>query len=78
MSVIVYMLIYFPLFKSDDSLILVELRKLTAIMITNTTSGMVIDPVEDDLKLSIPKIKSIPEICPASNRNPFDVPSETG
>ncbi len=43
-----------------------------------TNNGTVIDPVTGDLKLSIPKMKAIPEICPMRRRNPFDVPSETG
>jgi hypothetical protein len=52
--------------------------KLTDIRIINKTSGLVIDPVDDDLKLFIPKIKRMPEICPTSKRKPFDVPSEIG
>ena len=42
------------------------------------TKGLVIEPVSTDLKLSIPKIIAIPEICPDRSRNPFEVPSETG
>jgi hypothetical protein len=56
----------------------VEHNRLTAIRIISTTSGLVIDPVVDDLKLFIPKMKRIPEICPTSNRNPLEVPSEMG
>jgi hypothetical protein len=62
----------------DDSLILVELNKPTDMRIIITTSGPVIDPDTEDLKLSIPKMKRMPEICPASNKKPFEVPSEIG
>jgi hypothetical protein len=62
----------------DDSLSFFEHSKLTDIRIIIATNGLVIDPVDDDLKLFIPKMNNIPEICPASNRKPLEVPSETG
>jgi hypothetical protein len=42
------------------------------------TSDTVIDPVLADLRASIPRMKTIPEICPARSSRPFDVPSGAG
>jgi hypothetical protein len=42
------------------------------------TSEEVIDPVAGDLNRSIPKMKRMPEIWPASNNKPLEVPSGDG
>ncbi len=51
---------------------------LKATRAISTHRGVVIEPVAGDLKLSIPRIKTIPEICPMSRSSPFDVPSGAG
>jgi len=61
-----------------DSLSLVQRSRLRTMSPMSTTRGEVIEPVAGDLKLSIPKIKMIPEICPMSKSRPFDVPSGAG
>jgi hypothetical protein len=55
-----------------------DIIRLSSIRPISTVKGMVIEPVNGDLKLSIPKIKAIPEICPISKSIPFEVPSEAG
>ena len=44
------------------SLSLVQRSRLRAISPMSTIKGKVIEPVSGDLKLSIPKMKTIPEI----------------
>jgi hypothetical protein len=66
------------LFRKADSLSLSAARKLKTINPISKINGFVIDPVAADLKLSIPKINAMPEICPMRMRKPFEVPSETG
>jgi hypothetical protein len=68
----------FPLVMSVDSLSLVERKIPRSIKPISTIKDLVIEPVNADLKLSIQKINTIPEICPISISKPFDVPSEAG
>jgi hypothetical protein len=44
----------------------------------STIKGLVIEPVNADLKLFIQKINMIPEICPISISMPFEAPSDAG
>ena len=50
------------LLRNDDSLSISVARKLKTIKPVIKINGFAIDPVEADLKLSIPKINAIPEI----------------
>jgi hypothetical protein len=68
----------FSVIKAVDSLSLVPRIMLRTMSPMSTTKKGVIEPVPGDLKLSIPKMKMIPEICPMSKSRPFDVPSGVG
>ena len=67
----------FPVNKVDSLSLVLRSRPRT-ISPMSTTKGRVIEPVPGDLKLSIPKMKTIPEICPMSKSRPLDVPSGAG
>ena len=68
----------FAAMRLGASLSLVEKRRLTSMSPMSTINGMVIEPVSGDLKLSNPRMKTMPEICPMSKSKPFDVPSGAG
>ena len=61
-----------------DSFNLNDIKMLRTNKPIMSISDLVIEPVIEDLKLSIPNINAIPEICPISNSIPFDVPSDAG
>ena len=61
-----------------DSFNRVEKSKPTTISSIRTIRDIVIEPVTGDFIISIPTIKTIPDICPISKRRPFDIPSDAG
>jgi hypothetical protein len=61
-----------------DSFSLNDIKILSTISPIISISDLVIDPVIYDLKLSIPKIKAMPDTCPISSSIPFEVPSDAG
>ena len=69
---------FLSLLISADSLSRVEKKIHKSIKPISKIKDMVMEPVNDDLKLSIQKIKIIPEICPISISKPFEVPSDAG
>lgn len=70
---------WFPSFvRIVDSFSRREIKILRIINVISTINDLVIEPVNVDFRLSIPKINAIPEICPISKSIPFDVPSDAG
>ena len=61
-----------------DSRSLVQRSTARTIRPMSSTNDKVIEPVSGDLKLSMPKMKRIPEIWPMSKSKPLDVPSGAG